>query len=106
MVSIKVSLFTSSLFNRSPSCLHTGLLVDIFNDYKYLFFMCGAVIVTGGLFLFVMNIYNYHMLEKEKAAKDRKQNPKNLENQDQTSISVSEMQETCKSSNRANWAWG
>lgn len=43
-----------------------GLLVDIYGDYKYLFLMCGAVIFSGGLFLFVMNIYNYHMLEKEK----------------------------------------
>lgn len=46
--------------------LHTGLLVDIYGDYKYLFLMCGAVIFSGGLFLFVMNTYNYHMLEKEK----------------------------------------
>ncbi|XP_060898317.1 monocarboxylate transporter 2-like [Labrus mixtus] len=43
-----------------------GLLVDIYGDYRYLFFMCGSVILTGGIFLFVMNIYNYHMLEKEK----------------------------------------
>uniref|UniRef100_A0A3Q3G6P3 Major facilitator superfamily (MFS) profile domain-containing protein n=1 Tax=Labrus bergylta TaxID=56723 RepID=A0A3Q3G6P3_9LABR len=42
------------------------LLVDIYGDYRYLFFMCGSVILTGGIFLFVMNIYNYHMLEKEK----------------------------------------
>ncbi|CAK6958676.1 monocarboxylate transporter 2-like [Scomber scombrus] len=69
-----------------------GLLVDVFDDYKYLFYMCGTVIVAGGLFLFVMNIYNYHMLEKEKAAKDRK--TKNVENQEQETISVSEMQQT------------
>ncbi|KAM4612959.1 monocarboxylate transporter 2-like [Polymixia lowei] len=48
-----------------------GALVDFFNDYKYLFIMCGAVILTGGVFLFVMNIYNYHMLDKERAAKDK-----------------------------------
>lgn len=66
--------------------------MDVFDDYKYLFYMCGTVIVAGGLFLFVMNIYNYRMLEKEKAAKDRK--TKNLENQEQETISVSEMQQT------------
>ncbi|XP_059186337.1 monocarboxylate transporter 2-like [Centropristis striata] len=62
-----------------------GLLVDVFGDYKCLFFMCGSVILTGGLFLFFMNIYNYYMLEKEKPAKDREQNQTNVENQDQVS---------------------
>nr|XP_046240509.1 monocarboxylate transporter 2-like [Scatophagus argus]XP_046240511.1 monocarboxylate transporter 2-like [Scatophagus argus] len=58
-----------------------GLLVDICGDYKYLFLMSGSVIATGGVFLFVMNIYHYHMLEKEKTARDREQNQKNTENQ-------------------------
>lgn len=44
-----------------------GLLVDIFDDYQYLFFLCGAVIVSGGIFLFVMNLYNYRRLENERA---------------------------------------
>lgn len=54
--------------------LHTGFLVDVSHEYKYLFLMCGSVITTGGFFLFIMNIYNYHMLKKEKTAKDREQN--------------------------------
>ncbi|KAG7229592.1 hypothetical protein INR49_012607, partial [Caranx melampygus] len=60
-----------------------GLLVDIFGDYLYLFLMCGSVIMAGGLFLFIMNIYNYHMLEKEKTAKETQQNQKPIEDQDQ-----------------------
>ncbi|XP_045885339.1 monocarboxylate transporter 2-like isoform X1 [Micropterus dolomieu] len=68
-----------------------GLLVDIFGDYKYLFFMCGSVIVTGGVFLFVMNIFNYHMQEK---AKDTEQNQKSIENQDQVSVSETGMNQT------------
>lgn len=48
--------------------------------------MCGTVIVTGGIFLFIMNIYNYHMMEKEKTGKNRQQS-QNTENQDQVSIS-------------------
>ncbi|XP_077460048.1 monocarboxylate transporter 2-like [Stigmatopora argus] len=55
-----------------------GLLVDVFGDYKYLFFLCGTVIVTGGIFLFIMNIYNYHMLEKERSH----QNANNMEDHD------------------------
>lgn len=47
--------------------------MDVFGDYKYLFFMCGGVIIAGGIFLFIMNMYNYHMLEKENS----------LENQDE-----------------------
>uniref|UniRef100_A0A665TU35 Major facilitator superfamily (MFS) profile domain-containing protein n=1 Tax=Echeneis naucrates TaxID=173247 RepID=A0A665TU35_ECHNA len=62
-----------------------GLLVDIF-DYRYLFLMCGSVITVGGLFLLVMNTLNYHLLAKEKRAKDRKQNENATENQDQNGV--------------------
>lgn len=55
--------------------------------------MCGSVITTGGFFLFVMNIYNYHMLEKEKRATDRERNQTNIENQEQMSISAAEMEQ-------------
>ncbi|XP_070703100.1 monocarboxylate transporter 2-like [Pempheris klunzingeri] len=68
-----------------------GFLVDVFGDYKYLFYMCGTVIVAGGVFLFVMNIYNYHMLDKEKAAKDGGVSQKSTENQEQASLSAMEM---------------
>ncbi|XP_008278347.1 monocarboxylate transporter 2-like [Stegastes partitus] len=71
-----------------------GSLVDKFGDYKYLFFMCGSVIVTGGLFLFVMNVYNYRMLAKEKRAKNRERNQSTAENQDQGNVSEAEMEQT------------
>ncbi|KAM4587760.1 monocarboxylate transporter 2-like isoform 2-T2 [Odontesthes bonariensis] len=71
-----------------------GLLVDVFGDYKYLFFMCGTVIVTGGLFLFVMNVYSYHMLEKERTAKLRQQDQKSMENQEQMSTSEAQIEIT------------
>lgn len=48
--------------------------------------MCGSVILIAGLFLFIMNIYNYHMLKKKKTAKDSEQNQKNTENQDQVEM--------------------
>ncbi|XP_034068033.1 monocarboxylate transporter 2-like isoform X2 [Gymnodraco acuticeps] len=73
-----------------------GLLVDIFGDYKYLFFMCGTVILTGGIFLFVMNSYNYHMLEKEKPGKDGGQNQINVESQEHVSALEVEMKHTPK----------
>lgn len=43
----------------------SGLLVDIFMDYKYMYFACGMMMLAGGIFLFIMNYYNYRWLEKE-----------------------------------------
>ncbi|XP_066554115.1 monocarboxylate transporter 2 [Amia ocellicauda] len=42
-----------------------GALVDIFGDYKYMYYVCGAVMLVSGIFLFIMNFYNYRMLDKE-----------------------------------------
>lgn len=82
---------------KRPFFLLPGLLVDVFHDYKYLFFMCGSIILTGGLFLLIMNIYNYHQLHKEEAAKDPEQKQEDSENQDQvvkqTSQNVTEQAE-------------
>ncbi|KAK7128615.1 hypothetical protein R3I94_016995 [Phoxinus phoxinus] len=43
----------------------SGLLVDIFMDYKYMYFACGVMMLVGGIFLFIMNYYNYRWLEEE-----------------------------------------
>uniref|UniRef100_H2SUL4 Major facilitator superfamily (MFS) profile domain-containing protein n=2 Tax=Takifugu rubripes TaxID=31033 RepID=H2SUL4_TAKRU len=67
-----------------------GFLVDVLQDYKYLFFMCGTVILTGGVFLLVMNIYNYHQVCPEEATIDLEQNRKNSENPDQVTKRDSE----------------
>lgn len=64
--------------------------MDVFHDYKYLFFMCGSVILTGGLFLLVMNVYNYRQLQKEEAAKDTEREQKDSENPDQVVTQPSE----------------
>ncbi|KAM9814154.1 monocarboxylate transporter 2-like [Neosynchiropus ocellatus] len=48
-----------------------GLMVDVYGDYRYLYLMCGAVTLTGGVFLFIMNFFNYHMLDKEKKSRAR-----------------------------------
>lgn len=57
--------------------------------------MCGSVITTGGVFLFIMNVYNYHMLKKEKTAKDREQNHGATEDQvEMKRFPVAEMEPT------------
>lgn len=43
-----------------------GALVDIFKDYKYMYFACGLMMLVPGLFLFIMNYFNYRWLEQEK----------------------------------------
>ncbi|XP_041080700.1 monocarboxylate transporter 2-like isoform X2 [Polyodon spathula] len=49
-----------------------GALVDAFDDYKYMYYVCGAVMLFAGLFLFIMNFYNYRMLEKEEKQRQDK----------------------------------
>ncbi|XP_061113344.1 monocarboxylate transporter 1-like isoform X3 [Conger conger] len=46
-----------------------GALVDIFMDYKYMYYACGAIMLAAGIFLFIMNFYNYRRLEQEEKEK-------------------------------------
>ncbi|XP_062978122.1 monocarboxylate transporter 2-like isoform X2 [Elgaria multicarinata webbii] len=48
-----------------------GTLIDRFGDYKYMFIKCGSVMVLAGIFLFIMNYYNYRMLAKEEKERKR-----------------------------------
>ncbi|KAJ7317056.1 hypothetical protein JRQ81_003218 [Phrynocephalus forsythii] len=57
-----------------------GTLIDAFGDYKYMFIKCGSVMVLAGIFLFIMNYYNYRMLAKEE--KERKKCEKGEEKED------------------------
>lgn len=48
--------------------------MDIFKDYKCIHFTSGGMLLTSGVFLFIMNYYNYRQLEnKEKASKKETQ---------------------------------
>ncbi|XP_062872192.1 monocarboxylate transporter 2 [Trichomycterus rosablanca] len=42
-----------------------GALVDLFMDYKYMYIASGIVMVIPGLFLFIMNYFNYKWLKVE-----------------------------------------
>ncbi len=50
---------------RCTSCL-SGALVDIFGDYKYMYYACGVVMLSCGIYFFVMNYYNYRKLDEER----------------------------------------
>uniref|UniRef100_A0A8C4R928 Monocarboxylate transporter 2 n=1 Tax=Eptatretus burgeri TaxID=7764 RepID=A0A8C4R928_EPTBU len=43
-----------------------GWLVDITGDYKYMYLVCGIIVITAGVYLFFTNMYNYRMIEHEK----------------------------------------
>ncbi|KAJ0064346.1 hypothetical protein NL108_006366 [Boleophthalmus pectinirostris] len=44
----------------------SGALVDIFGDYKYMYYTCGVFMLVPGLFFFIMHYYNYRKVEEEK----------------------------------------
>ncbi|KAJ8369586.1 hypothetical protein SKAU_G00096140 [Synaphobranchus kaupii] len=46
-----------------------GALVDMFMDYKYMYYVCGVMMLAAGIFLFIMNFYNYRLLEQEEKVK-------------------------------------
>ncbi|KAL4646410.1 monocarboxylate transporter 2-like [Arapaima gigas] len=49
----------------------SGALVDIFQDYKYMYYACGVVMLASGIFLFIMNFYNYRLLEREEKQQEK-----------------------------------
>ena len=46
-------------------CCLTGKLVDVTNNYKYMYFSCGAVVILASIWLFIGNFINYRLLERE-----------------------------------------
>lgn len=45
--------------------LSAGFLVDVFDDHKYMYWACGAMMLAPGIFLFIMNYFNYKQLDQE-----------------------------------------
>ncbi|KAL1021028.1 hypothetical protein UPYG_G00007800 [Umbra pygmaea] len=43
----------------------SGFLVDVFEDYKYMYWACGVMMLAPGIFLFIMNYFNYKWLDQE-----------------------------------------
>ncbi|XP_063303031.1 monocarboxylate transporter 2 [Pelobates fuscus] len=48
-----------------------GWLVDITGNYKYMYFVCGCIVIVASIYLFIGNAINYRLLEKEKRAKEQ-----------------------------------
>lgn len=43
----------------------SGALVDMFGDYKYMYYACGVFMLVPGIFFFIMHYYNYKRLDEE-----------------------------------------
>ncbi|XP_073325815.1 monocarboxylate transporter 2 [Pagrus major] len=44
----------------------SGALVDIFGDYKYMYYACGVFMLAPGIFFFIMHYFNYKRLDEER----------------------------------------
>lgn len=53
-------------------CHTPGFLVDIYHNYEYLFFMCGSVILSGGLLSLLLNLCHFRALRKKEEGKTSK----------------------------------
>ncbi|XP_018417093.1 PREDICTED: monocarboxylate transporter 2-like [Nanorana parkeri] len=45
-----------------------GWLVDITGNYKYMYFVCGVIVIVASVYLFIGNAINYRLLAREKLA--------------------------------------
>ncbi|XP_061122800.1 monocarboxylate transporter 2-like isoform X1 [Syngnathus typhle] len=43
----------------------SGALVDVWGDYKYMYYACGAFMLLPGVFFFIMHYYNYKRADEE-----------------------------------------
>ncbi|XP_032824387.1 monocarboxylate transporter 2-like [Petromyzon marinus] len=48
-----------------------GMLVDVTGEYKYMFYVSGAILCVAGIFLFIANFINYRLLDREREAAER-----------------------------------
>uniref|UniRef100_A0A8C5MQS7 Monocarboxylate transporter 2 n=1 Tax=Leptobrachium leishanense TaxID=445787 RepID=A0A8C5MQS7_9ANUR len=56
-----------------------GWLVDLTGNYKYMYFVCGLIVIVASIYLFIGNAINYRLLEKEKRAKEAMKIPQEKE---------------------------
>ncbi|XP_051886173.1 monocarboxylate transporter 2-like [Pristis pectinata] len=49
-----------------------GWLVDITQDYRYMYLVCGSIVIAASIYLFIANAINYRLLAKEKRMEEEK----------------------------------
>ncbi|XP_072257524.1 monocarboxylate transporter 2-like [Pyxicephalus adspersus] len=56
-----------------------GWLVDITGSYKYMYFVCGVIVIISSIYLFIGNAINYRLLAREKLANKAENGTKEAE---------------------------
>ncbi|XP_044136324.1 monocarboxylate transporter 2-like [Bufo gargarizans] len=74
-----------------------GWLVDLTGNYKYMYFVCGMIVILASIWLFIGNAINYRLLAKEKLANNEINAAKEAE-----PLNNTEPIEATKKSNVAN----
>ncbi|XP_069760269.1 monocarboxylate transporter 2-like isoform X2 [Narcine bancroftii] len=49
-----------------------GWLVDVTQDYRYMYLVCGSVVILSSIYLFIANAINYRLLAKERKMAEEK----------------------------------
>ncbi|ETE58925.1 Monocarboxylate transporter 2, partial [Ophiophagus hannah] len=79
----------------------SSLLVDITKDYKYMYFVCGIIVVVSSIWLFIGNAINYRLLAKEKKLEDERQNAlKNADSKEVEPLTHKESEEVLNRSSK------
>ncbi|XP_020651188.1 monocarboxylate transporter 2 [Pogona vitticeps] len=78
-----------------------GLLVDITKDYKYMYFVCGVIVIVASIWLFIGNAINYRLLAKEKKLEDERQRAlKNADSKEVEPLTSKEKEEMVNRSSK------
>ncbi|XP_005298027.1 monocarboxylate transporter 2 isoform X1 [Chrysemys picta bellii] len=77
-----------------------GWLVDITGEYKYMYIVCGSIVIVASIWLFIGNAINYRLLAKEKKLEEEKQ--KALKNADPKEAEPLTNNENEEAANRAD----
>ncbi|KAF7246502.1 Monocarboxylate transporter 2 [Varanus komodoensis] len=78
-----------------------GLLVDITKDYKYMYFVCGVIVIIASIWLFIGNAINYRLLAKEKKLEEERQRAlKNADSKEVEPLTHKESEETVSRSSK------
>ncbi|XP_059509302.1 monocarboxylate transporter 1-like isoform X2 [Stegostoma tigrinum] len=73
-----------------------GLLKDAYNDFRYVYFACGAVLIFASIFLLIGNAINYHLLAKERQEEAEKSKHEATIDLNETKLDNSSVGQKCQ----------
>ncbi|XP_078098124.1 monocarboxylate transporter 1-like [Mustelus asterias] len=73
-----------------------GMLKDAYNDFRYVYFACGAVLIVASIYLFIGNAINYRLLEKERRAEEQNSKHEATIDLNETKPEISSTEQKCQ----------